>query len=132
MISPRRHYVLLALAVIAAGVLSRVLHTGVALLDKYLGDALYAVLVYLLLRAALPGRASHAAALASLVLMILIEGFQLTGVPAAMARSGNLLLRAAAIALGTGFHWYDLLAYAVGIALIACADHALSARRPAT
>ncbi|MFN8477247.1 MAG: hypothetical protein U0074_05370 [Kouleothrix sp.] len=42
--------------------------------------------------------------------------------PVIMAHSGNFILRLAAIALGTGFHWYDLLAYAIGIMSAALAD----------
>jgi hypothetical protein len=38
------------IAIIALGILSRVVHTGLALFDKYLGDALYAAMVYALLR----------------------------------------------------------------------------------
>lgn len=118
----RRCYLVLALLTIVGGALSRMLHSGVPLLDKYLGDALYAVLVYLLLRALQPGRRPLLAALVALALMAAIESFQLTGIPAIMAHSGNFILRLAAIALGTGFHWYDLLAYAIGIMSAALAD----------
>jgi len=32
--------------IIALGILSRLIHTGFVVLDKYLGDALYAAMVY--------------------------------------------------------------------------------------
>lgn len=124
----RAAYLAAALAVVLAGVLSRVLHSGQPLVDKYLGDALYAALVYLLLRAWRPGDALAGHALASLVLLIVIETFQRTGIPARMARSGNLAARLLAIALGTGFSWYDLLAYAIGILALLLADCALVRR----
>src|SRR5438105_3691063 len=40
---------LLAL-IVSAGLLSRLAHTGFRLFDKYLGDALYAAMVYVLFR----------------------------------------------------------------------------------
>ena len=39
----------LALA-FTVGILSRVVHTGLVVFDKYLGDALYAAMVYTILR----------------------------------------------------------------------------------
>ena len=36
-------------AIIAAGVVSRAIHTGWIVFDKYLGDVLYAAMVYLLI-----------------------------------------------------------------------------------
>ena len=125
----RRPYILAALLVIAAGVLSRLRRTGIALLDKYAGDALYAVLLYLLLRAAWPRWRAQHTALISLILMAGIETFQLTGIPAAMARSGKLLLKIAAIVLGTGFSWRDMLAYAVGIGAVWLLEVTLARRR---
>lgn len=117
-----RRYLALALLTIVGGVLSRVLHSGVPLLDKYLGDALYAVLVYLLLRALQPGRRLPITALVALALMAAIESFQLTDIPDIMAHSGNVILKLVAIALGTGFHWHDMLAYAIGIMSAMLAD----------
>ena len=90
---------------------------------------LYAVLLYLLLRAVWPRWRAHHTALISLILMAGIETFQITGIPAAMARSGKLLLKIAAIVLGTGFSWRDMLAYAVGIGAVWLLDVALARRR---
>ena len=123
----RRPYIFAALLAIAAGVLSRVARTGVVLLDKYAGDALYAALLYLLLRAAgcaggAPRRADFAYTMAG------IESFQLTGIPAAIERSGSVLLKIGAIVLGTGFAWRDLLAYAAGIGAVVVV-RALARRR---
>lgn len=103
-------------AIIAAGLLSRAAHTGLVLIDKYLGDALYAAMVYVLLR--LTGRVQRVALWAA-VTMAAIELFQLTGVPAAMYSSGHTALRVAGRLLGTEFSVLDLLAYAVGIGALA-------------
>ena len=91
-------------------------------MDKYLGDALYAAMVYVLFRLAGVARVALWAA----VTMTGIELFQLTGVPAGMLRSGHLVVRACGRLLGTEFSVFDLLAYAVGIGCIAAADRAPS------
>ena len=115
----RRSWWIALASIITAGILSRVGHTGVRVIDKYLGDALYAAMVYVLLR--LTGRISRVV-LWSAVAMTAIELFQLTGIPAAMFGSGSLLLRACGRLLGTEFSVFDLAAYAVGISCIAVFD----------
>ncbi len=108
----------LLVAIVVAGLLSRMAHTGFPLFDKYLGDALYAAMVYVLLR--LTGRIERVALWAA-VAMLAIELFQLTQIPAGMLRSGHPAVRACAHLLGTRFSLLDLVAYAVGIACIAAA-----------
>lgn len=103
--------------IIALGLLSRALPLGWVLWDKYLGDALYAAMVYLIGKWIwdLP---PHKLAIASIVVMTAIEAFQLTGIPLNCALSPSLPLRILGRLLGTGFSWFDLAAYAVGIAVI--------------
>jgi len=122
MTQPRIFYLISGIVVVLIGVASRVLHTGLVAIDKYLGDVLYAVLVYILLGIARPGMAPARKALAACALMVAIEAFQLTQIPARMAKSGTLALKFGAIILGTSFSWYDLLAYALGILLIFVID----------
>lgn len=109
----------LLVVIVCAGLLSRLAHTGFLLFDKYLGDALYAAMVYVLFR--LTGRIAHAAVL-SAVAMTAIELFQLTRIPAGMLRSEHLAVRASARLLGTEFSILDLVAYAVGIGFLAAMD----------
>jgi hypothetical protein len=106
-------------AIVAAGVLSRLTHTGVRLIDKYLGDALYAAMVYVLFRVS--DRITRVA-LWTAVAMTAIECFQLTGIPAGLARSPHVAVRLCATLLGTQFSVHDLAAYAVGIACLAILD----------
>ena len=109
----------LALAlVIAAGLLSRASHTGLILIDKYLGDALYAIMIYLLLPGQFPARKAAWA----MVFMAVLECFQITGIPAEMTQNSHILVRLAGRLLGTTFAWYDLAAYAVGIASAGLAE----------
>jgi len=49
-LSSRAPWGLVLAGVIAFGILSRVVHTGLVVFDKYLGDALYAAMVYAILR----------------------------------------------------------------------------------
>ena len=105
--------------IIAIGILSRVVHTGFILFDKYLGDALYAMMVYAILR--LFSKPSMSAACAMLV-MTAIELFQLTMIPARLLTSENLLTRLCARLMGVEFSFLDLLAYAVGIGSIYLVD----------
>ena len=100
------------MGIIAVGILSRVVHTGLTVFDKYLGDALYAAMVYVVLR--LLSRSKAVVAWAGAV-MIAIELFQLTLVPARMLASGHAIWRICARLLGTQFSFLDLLAYGVGI-----------------
>jgi hypothetical protein len=116
----RRFWWGLLAAIVAAGLPSRVAHTGLRLFDKYLGDALYAVMVYILFRLTGIARVAVWAAAA----MTAIEFFQLTGIPAHMLRSAYLVVRICARLLGTEFSVLDLLAYAVGICCIAAFDRA--------
>src|SRR5438067_12174438 len=66
-------------AIVGAGLLSRVAHTGFRLFDKYLGDALYAAVIYVIFR--LTGRIERVA-LWSAVAMTAIELFQFDAGPA--------------------------------------------------
>jgi hypothetical protein len=116
-------------AIILTGILSRIVHTGSVLVDKYLGDALYAAMIYALLRLRWP---THRAALAASAVMLAIESFQLTLIPAHLARSEPLLVRIVARLLGTQFSWWDLFAYAVGIGVIARTDAVLPRRSHAS
>lgn len=124
----RRFWWALLVAIIAAGILSRVAHTGVRLLDKYFGDALYAAMVYVLLRST--GRVERVALWAA-VTMTAIELFQLTGIAGRMIHADSAAVRVCARLLGTQFSVFDLLAYAVGIGCAAAAGRRTSSPRDA-
>ena len=118
--SPGRRVVVLS-CIIGIGILSRVIHTGFVVFDKYLGDALYAAMVYVILR--LLWRATAVVvAVATLIVMTVIELFQLTMVPAHMLASERLIVRISAMLIGTEFSFLDLFAYGVGIACIYLVD----------
>jgi hypothetical protein len=114
-LSRRAPWVVTLCSIIAIGILSRVARTGLVIFDKYLGDALYAAMVYTILRWCWePKRAAVSAAVA----MTAIETFQLTLIPHQMLSSAHLILRICARLLGTEFSFSDLVAYGIGIALM--------------
>jgi hypothetical protein len=115
----RLSWVFCIVGIIAMGILSRVVHTGLAVFDKYLGDALYAMMVYGILR--LLSRAP-ASAVCAMVIMTAIELFQLTMIPAHMLASEHPMARICARLMGVEFGLMDLLAYGVGIGCIYLAE----------
>jgi hypothetical protein len=105
-----------AIVTIAVGLGVHALGSGFA--ADAAGDALYAVLIYLLAASVL----RRGAWILALAWCIGVEFFQLTGRPAAWGSPWTL-------AFGSGFAWTDLLFYAVGVTLAAGVDHALLERR---
>lgn len=116
-------YLLIGLVImVVSGIGSRVFHTGFSWFDKYLGDALYAVMFYLMLSLLwLSGRALYKACTV-MVFMTVIETFQLTQIPLQLSQSTNMVLRIMAVLLGTEFSWIDMLAYVLGITAIFLID----------
>ena len=98
--------------IIPVGILSRIVHTGFVLFDKYLGDVLYAAMIYAILRL---WWTSRAAAVSALAVMSGIELFQLTLIAAHMLKSEHLIVRIIARLMGTHFSYLDLLAYLAAI-----------------
>jgi hypothetical protein len=107
--------------IVAAGLASRTVHTGFSLIDKYPGDALYAAMVYAILRLIWPAKP---VAWTAMAVMTAIELFQLTMIPAHLLHSPHLLVRICARLMGTEFSFRDLLAYAVGIGCVRLPDRA--------
>jgi len=115
----RWSWVFCIVGIIAMGIFSRVVHTGLVVFDKYLGDALYAAMVYGILRLVSKAAAS---AVWAMVVMTAIELFQLTMIPAHMLASEHSITRICARLLGVEFGFLDLLAYGVGILCIYLVD----------
>ena len=116
---PRKSWALCLVGIIAMGALSRLIHTGLVIFDKYLGDALYAAMVYAILRLVWM---EAAVAVPAMIVMTAIELFQLTMIPARLAVSEHFVARTCARLMGTEFSFLDLLAYGVGIGCIYFAD----------
>ena len=117
------HYLTSLIVVIIIGIGSRIFHMGFSFLDKYLGDALYAIMVYLIISILWAGGTPLLKSCAVAVIMVIIETFQLTQIPLLFSRSDNIVLNMIAILLGTVFSWLDLLAYLIGILATSSMDH---------
>jgi hypothetical protein len=115
-------WVLCLVGIITVGILSRVVHTDLVVFDKYLGDALYAAMVYTILRLFWRATASARLAVSAMAVMTVIELFQLTMIPAHLLANEHVMVRICARLMGTEFSFLDLLTYAVGIACIYLAD----------
>ena len=123
----RLSWVFCIVGIIAIGILSRVVHTGLVVFDKYLGDALYATMVYGILR--LLWKAATSAVCAMLI-MTALELFQLTMIPAHLLESGQWMTRICARLMGVEFSFLDLLAYGVGIGCIYLVDSTQEVGQP--
>lgn len=82
------------------------------------GDGLYAVLLYVLVAILIPSRPKALIAAAAVTVCVMIELFQLTGLPAELGESWPPLR----LVLGTTFGTADLLAYAGGAAVAYAVD----------
>ena len=87
------------LVTIILGVISRTVVTGFVLFDKYLGDVLYTAAIFWLIWLIWPKYSARRVALLSFGLSLVIEIFQLTGIPLAMRESPSFFLRIVSIAL---------------------------------
>src|SRR3981189_1272763 len=85
-------WILCLIGIITIGILSRVVHTGLVVFDKYLGDALYAAMIYVILPL-LWRTAAVAVAVSTMAVMTLVELFQLTMIPAHMLANEHLIVR---------------------------------------
>ena len=104
-------------AVIVCGLLSRTYPFLLpAFLGKYPGDALWAAMVYLGCAFIRPGAASGRLAASALAICYLDELSQLYQAPWITAIRATT---AGHLVLGSTFAWHDMLAYTVGIAMIA-------------
>lgn len=121
----RRGLLVTAVLVVAAGLVTHFVGSGPV--ADLAGDALYAVMVYLVIAIAFPRAAVWIVGAIALVLCMLIECFQLTGLPELWAE-GFWPVR---LVLGLGFDVRDLAAYAVGAGAAALVDVALTRRRRA-
>ena len=82
------------------------------------GDGLYAVLVYVLVAILVPSKSKALIAAAAVAVCLMIELFQLTGLPAELGEFWPPVR----LVLGTTFGTADLLAYAGGAAVAYTVD----------
>lgn len=108
--------VVVAAAVVMAGLTVHELADGWA--GAFAGDALYAVLIVLLVAAVVPRAPSVVAGGLGLAVCVGVELLQLTGVPAHLSAA----IPGVELVLGSTFQATDLLAYAIGAAAATAGD----------
>ncbi len=120
----RLSYFLLFLVVIALGLLSRS-NWIPELIYPYLGDALYAVMIFFLIASILPSQTSVYYFSLGLLICFSIEFSQLYQADWIQAVRRHKL---GALILGSGFLWTDLLAYFGGASIAFFVDRYLLVR----
>lgn len=114
-------YALLAIGTVLLGLFSR---TSVLehyhFIVMYVGDSLWALLVYWLVRFLLPNKSYWLCAISALLFAFSIELSQLYQADWINAIRHT---RLGGLVLGFGFQWTDLVAYSVGIAFGATLDY---------
>lgn len=124
----RAVWLVLALLVMGLGLVSRVkAFAWPAFVGAYVGDVLWALMVFLLLRAAAPKLPGSRLALAALAFSFAVEFSQLSHAPWLVAARRTLPGR---LVLGQGFLWSDLACYAVGVLLGLLVDRAMRPKQP--
>lgn len=108
-------YACAALAVIALGMASRRI-PGLfpAVLGKYPGDALWALMAFACWGVVLPSTATWRVAAVALIMCYVVEFSQLYQAPWINAIRATTLGH---LVLGSAFHWIDLVAYPVGVSV---------------
>jgi hypothetical protein len=105
----RIYYFIIFLSIIFLGILSR----KISFIPLWIGDFLYAVMIYFLVRIFLPLKKAFLIALLSLLICYSIEFLQLYQAEWIIELRKTLFGR---YVLGQGFLWSDILAYTFGIA----------------
>lgn len=124
----RLFYAVLALAVVAAGLLWRSGFVPLpSSLAKYGGDALWALMVFVGFGLLLPRSSTSVVALLALAFSWAVEFSQLYHAPWLDAVRATLPGR---LVLGNTFNWPDLPSYALGIGLGAWVEWRLRTRAP--
>jgi hypothetical protein len=114
--SRRDRAVIAATSILVAGLLVHSLGEGAV--GGFLGDALYAAFIYWLVVALVPRMRLGVVAGVAAAFCAAIESLQLTPLSGALSRA----IPGAYFVFGSTFQWRDLVAYAVGIAIVAVAD----------
>lgn len=122
----RRRLLLAAALVIVLGLATHLFGRGPV--ADAAGDALYAVMIYLVVAAAFPRARFLTVGLAAAGICVAIELFQLTGLPGAWAEA----FWPVRLVLGVGFDVRDLIAYVAGACAAMLCDFAAGRRSART
>jgi hypothetical protein len=123
----RLAFLLLTLATVVLGLGARQMRASLpSSVNLYLGDVLWAAMVFFLIAALRPAASARWIAIAAAAFSLAIELSQLYHAPWV---DGIRHTRLGGLVLGFGFLWSDLVCYAAGILLAAAVDRTLAATR---
>lgn len=109
----RKLYFISGIVVVIIGLASRKVSSHLPLLlSKYPGDALWALMVFIVVGFLFANITTKKAAIISLLFSFLIETSQLYHAPWIDTIRHTIL---GALILGSGFSWYDICCYVVGV-----------------
>jgi hypothetical protein len=116
----RLRYLVATIVTIGAGLLCRMRkHWFPDVINLYLGDTLYAVMMYFVMAFLFPLKSAYFKAFTALAICFAIELSQLYHSPFVDALRNTLFGR---LVLGSGFLWSDLLAYTIGVLFAVAID----------
>lgn len=115
-------YFLLLSGTIVLGLLSRFIKT----IPLFIGDMLYAIMIYFLVRFLFPKARTKTTFLISLLVCYIIETLQLYQADWIVSIRATTLGR---LILGQGFLWSDILAYTFGIGIVFMIENILKSSR---
>lgn len=118
----RAALIVAAFATVVAGL--TVHETFQSAAGAFAGDALYAVLIFLLVAVVAARASSVVVGGVAFAICAAVEFFQLTGVPAHLSAT----IPGVELVLGSTFQWGDLVAYAIGAALAGAVDAGIRRR----
>jgi len=116
-------YLVLILGVVALGLASRHFSFLPSFVHLYIGDALWALMVFLIFGFLFPRHSTAQLALFALLFSYGIEFSQLYHAPWIDSLRQN---RLGGLVLGFGFLWSDLIAYLIGISLGALSEYSVA------
>ena len=117
----RIQYVIIVVVIVALGLLSRKFSYWFSeTINLYLGDILWALMIYFIIRFFFPHLSIRKVALMSLAFCFIIEISQLYQTPWINTLRKTTL---GGLILGFGFLWSDVLAYSLGVVTGVCLEH---------
>jgi Protein of unknown function (DUF2809) len=122
----RLHYFALTLIALLVGLLSRRYTEGGDFIHDYVGDAIWAGMIYLGFRFLLPSAKIKSAVVAALAFCYAIEISQLNQSEGLNALRHTTL---GGLILGFGFLWSDFVMYTIGIFVVALFDFFIMRRK---
>ncbi len=123
----RLRYLVATIVTIGAGLLCRMRKEWFpGVVNLYLGDTLYAVMMYFVMAFLFPSKSAYFKAFTALAICFAIELSQLYHSPFVDTLRNTLFGR---LVLGSGFLWSDLLAYTIGVLFAVAIDLLLLCNR---